>query len=301
MNSAIAGGLASTDSGGFVATLLAQARLPPEAWSGRRRFTVAFLVALAVFLAGAYAWQRIDLGGAQLKQSLLEHAQHNLASARHATTQLPALRLAGANASALRDATSWTSADDLRAVSQLAGRHGVELLTLEPQPLAGAGITATRPLRLTARADFAEWLGFLRGLSGLPTLVVPGDVTIKRQADTLMINATLESFPALRPVSAQDAGKSGTEADEEADDYLFFDPFSPVNRPLMTEDPSLRLVGMLRNSFRGLALVETAGGVTAVAVGDHLGVERVTRIEAPGVGLSRNGQTRTLTFAEVTS
>jgi Tfp pilus assembly protein PilO len=249
-------------------------------------------------VGGAHAWQRIDLGGAQLKRSLLEQAQQKLREARQATTKLPALRLAAANAPVLRDATNWTSADDLRAVSQLAGKHGVELLTLEPQPPAGAGIAATRPLRFTARADFAEWLGFLRGLSSLPTLVAPGDLTIKRQGDLLMINATLDSFPALRPVFAQRAGESAAEAD---DDYLFFDPFSPLNRPAISEDASLRLVGVLRNSFHGLALVETNGGVTAVAVGDQLGIEQVTRIDAPGVGLSGNGRTRTLMFGEVAS
>ena len=298
MNSAIAGRLANADGGGFVATWLAHARLPPEAWSGRRRFAFAFLVALAVFLAGTQAWQRADLGGAQLSRTRLEQARRNLVEARQAATRLPALRLAAANAPALRDATNWTSADDLHAVSQLAGKHGVELLTLEPQSLTGTGITAMRPLRLTARADFAEWLGFLRGLSDLPTLVVPGDVTIKRQRDMLTVNATLDTFPALRPAFARRAGESTADADE---DFLFFDPFSPVSSPLATEDASLRLVGLLRDSLRGLALVETSGGVAAVTVGDRLGVEQVTRIDSPGVGLAGNGRTRTLTFAEVAS
>ncbi|MGF6780569.1 hypothetical protein [Paraburkholderia sp. GAS334] len=298
MNGAIAGRMAGMDGGGIVATLLSHARVPPEVWSVRRRFAVASVIAVAVFVAGDNAWLAADLGGVQASRTRLEEARRHLADARQAVARLPALRGAAAKAPALRDATKWTTADDLHAVSQLAGNHGVELLTLAPQPASGTGTTAMRPLRLTARADFAEWLGFLRGLPSLPTLVVPADVTIRRQGGMLTINATLDSFSALHPAPTQVAGTSSRDEDE---DILFFDPFSPVNPPILSDDASLRLVGLLRDSSRGLALVETPDGVAAVTVGERLGAERVVRIDPLGISLTGNDRTHTLMLAEVAS
>ncbi len=57
-------------------------------------------------------------------------------------------------------------------------------------------LDAVRSLHLTAQADFLHLMVFLRGLSDLPVLVVPEDVTVKRSAGALLIGATLHVFAA---------------------------------------------------------------------------------------------------------
>jgi Tfp pilus assembly protein PilP len=60
----------------------------------------------------------------------------------------------------------------------------------------------------------------------------------------------------------------------------------------------LRLVGLLRDRARGLALLDTPDGVTVVESGEQIGAERVTRLDAFGITLVKGGATRTLALTE---
>ena len=60
----------------------------------------------------------------------------------------------------------------------------------------------------------------------------------------------------------------------------------------------LRLVGLLHDRMRGLALLDTPDGATTVVSGQRLGAERVTRLDALSITLVNGGGTRTLALSE---
>jgi len=271
--------------------------LPLEMWGARRRFLIASMIAIAVFAAGANAWRAADVSGVQARRALMDEDRQHLKRAGEAIRQLPALRRSATEAPTARNAAEWTSADDLRVVSQLATASGVELLALEPQPATGTGLSAVRPMHLTARGSFAAVVAFLQGLSNLPVLAVPTDISIKRRAGTLAIGATLDMFDALRPSAARrDSG-----VDMQSDDDIFYDdPFSPLEQRTASENLRLRLVGLLHDDRHGLALLETSNGVATVGRGEGVGDERVARIGPFGVTLESPNGTHALALAEVT-
>ncbi|TDY24461.1 hypothetical protein B0G81_4887 [Paraburkholderia sp. BL6665CI2N2] len=284
-------------------------RVPFDAWSRRRRWLVALMIAVVVFGLGAHGWVVADLGGVEASRVALEASRMRLANARHALAQLPALRREAAAmplaASAARSLGPWSSADDLRIVSELAAQNSVALLAVEPGAVSGAGVERMRPLQLTARTDFVHLMAFLRGLSDLPVLIVPVDVTVKREAAaSLSVSATLRVFDALRPalsansVEALDDDSLDSDDDEE---IVFFDPFSQPQMQAagdLSDGSPLRLVGLLSDRTRGLAVLETPDGVTNVESGERIGAERVTKLDASGITLARDGATRTLALAE---
>lgn len=282
-------------------------RLPLDAWSQRRRWAVALLIALLVFGLGAHGWVVADLGGLEASRLALKAGSLRLADARRALAQLPALRreaAAGPIALDARPSAAWSSADDVRIVSQLAAQNGVELLTVEPGAASGAGAESGRPLQLTARTDFVHLMAFLRGLADLPVLIVPVDVTVKREGAALSVSASMRVFESLRPApsanSAEAFDADSLDSDDE-ENIVFFDPFSQPQMQAagaLPELSPLRLVGLLRDRTRGLALLDTAAGLTAVESGELIGAERVTAVEASGITLAKGGETRMLAMLE---
>ncbi|REE21092.1 Tfp pilus assembly protein PilO [Paraburkholderia sp. BL27I4N3] len=286
-------------------------RVPLDAWSRRRRWLVALMIAVVVFGLGAHGWVVADLGGVEASRAALEASRLRLANARHALAQLPALRREAAAmplaASAARSSGPWSSADDLRIVSELAAQNSVALLAVEPGAVSGAGVERMRPLQLTARTDFVHLMAFLRGLSDLPVLIVPVDVTVKREAAaSLSVSTTLRVFDALRPTSSANSVEALDDDSLDSDDdeeIVFFDPFSQPQPQMqaagdLPDGSPLRLVGLLSDRTRGLAVLETPDGVTNVEPGERIGAERVTKQDASGITLAKDGATRTLALAE---
>ncbi len=204
-------------------------------------------------------------------------------------------------------AVSWNSADDVRIVSELATQSGVALLAVEPGTASGEGVERMRALQLTARTDFVHLMAFFHGLAQLPVLMVPGDVTVKQDGKGLAVAATLQVYDALRPApeTALTSAGASREFDEAAndddEDVVFFDPFAkpPISASGGPGDASqLRLVGVLRDRTRGLALLETPDGTTTVAAGQQLGVERLTQLDALGITLANGGASRILMLTE---
>ncbi|ASL44340.1 hypothetical protein bAD24_I12700 [Burkholderia sp. AD24] len=296
------GGAASTRP--FLSHWIKRARVPFEAWSRRRRWVVALLIAAIVFALGTHGWIVADFSGVAASRSALVASAQRLADARHALAQLPLLRQEIAAMGAARSSASWSSADDVRVVSELAVQSDVTLLSLEPGAVSGVGVESMRPLQFTARTDFVHLMAFLRGLSDLPVLTVPVDVTVKRDAASLVMNATLNMFGALRPAPLNTSADAFVDASLDSDDdedLVFFDPFSPPQMFAaggLSEGSPLRLVGLLRDRTRGLALLDTADGATTVAAGQLIGAERVTRLDARGITLARGDETRTLSLME---
>jgi len=290
-------------------------RAPLHTWSPRRRCAIALLIALVVFSLGAHGWIVADLGRlAASRAALLASAEH-LADARRALAQLPSLRREAAAsdttpaaiATASRASKQWTSADDVRVVSELAAQNGVALLAVEPGAASGTGAQSERPLQLAARTDFIHLMSFMRGLVELPVLMVPVDVVIKRDGSALSVSAALRVYSGLRPAPAslttQELADASLDSDDE-EDVVFFDPFSPAQMQATIDlpgQPQLRLVGLLHDRARGLALFDTPEGATTVASGQQIGDERVTRFDTFGITLAKGAATRTLDLAEASS
>ncbi|CAH2904210.1 MAG: Type IV pilus biogenesis protein PilP [uncultured Paraburkholderia sp.] len=294
---------------------LKRLRAPLHTWSPRRRWAIAVLIALAVFSLGAHGWIVADLGRlAASRAALLASAEH-LADARRALAQLPSLRREAAASDATpaaivtasRASKQWTSADDVRVVSELAAQNGVALLAVEPGAASGTGAQSERPLQLAARTDFIHLMSFMRGLVELPVLMVPVDVVIKRDGSALSVSAALRVYSGLRPAPAslttQELADASLDSDDE-EDVVFFDPFSPAQMQATVDlpgQPQLRLVGLLHDRARGLALFDTPDGATTVASGQQIGDERVTRFDTFGITLAKGAATRTLDLVEASS
>ena len=280
-------------------------RVPLAEWSLHRRLVVAAVIAASVYGVGANAWISADLGGMQASRAALDEVTHRVEQANRALTQLPALRRDVAASPVGLLSGGWTSADDLRVVSLLAARSGVTLLTLTPDVASGAsgaGLDAMRTLHFTAQTDFLHLMVFLRGLSDLPVLVVPEEVTAKRSGSTLAIGATLHVFNALSPVLASPELVAVDDLDpDDGEELMFYDPFSPQSEAggAAADAALLRLVGMLCDRTHHLALLETAEGPATVEPGQRLGDDRVTGIDASTVTLTNAIGTRTLSIAEV--
>jgi Tfp pilus assembly protein PilO len=237
-------------------------RVSLEAWSARRRCVVAMSIAVAVFALGANAWIAADMSGAQTSSEALSVAQRKLSEAQAAVARQPALRRATPVA---RVPVGWTSADDVRVISQLAVRSDVTLLKIEPGAVEGSGLDAMRPLHVTAQADFDHTVDFLEDLSSLPVLVVPDELTLKRQGATLSMSATLYSFNTVHPVpnAVRSSVRNDPDAFDPDEEIVFYDPFQPPT----FAPASVRLVGLLADRMRGLALIETGDGAETLESG----------------------------------
>ena len=278
---------------------LSRVRLPLEAWSGRSRLLVGCLIAAIVFAVGANAWISTDLAGLDASRVALSDAQHRVARAQQALTQLPGLRRRAAATSNGQAPAAWASADDVRLMSLLTLRSGVTLLTLAPGAGNGAS-DAVRSTHLTVQADFLHLMVFLRGLSDMPVLVVPEDVTVKRNAGGLLIGATLHVFADLSPAAASPELFVDEDMDADDEDAVFYDPFSRESQAYgdATDAGLLRLAGLLHDRTRGLALLETADGAVTVERGQRVGNDRVTGMDALSITLTNPVGTRTLALTE---
>jgi Tfp pilus assembly protein PilO len=277
---------------------LSSLRMPLEAWTGARRLALGTLIAVAVFGIGARAWDAADLGRTSASRAELADVEHRLSEARTAVARLSALRSEMAHAMTSLDDRAGSSIGNWHAVSALAAQSGFTLSTLEPAKPYGEGIEAARPVRLVARANFAGLLDFLQGLPGLPVLVVPADLHVKRDAGDLSISMTLAFFDALPSSLAPPAVAASDPGDDEANEAWFADPFAAAPAALPNAGPALQLVGLLREGNRGLALLAESDGAIALEIGQSIGPEKVTRIDDRGVTLSSGAGTRLLTLAE---
>jgi Tfp pilus assembly protein PilO len=286
-------------------------RVPPHAWSRRRRLLAASLIALVTFVLGENAWIATDLAAARAMRALRDETQRRFDGAQRAIGELPALRASAGAATSMRPSratASGASTDDVRIVSQLAARGGITLIALEPGTITGAGIDAVCPLRMTALAQFSQLIAFIRALPSLPVLIVPGELLIRQAKGTstaglLSISATLNVFDALRPFDQHAVALQNDAAIDDDEDILFYDPFlqrpQPDARVAGSNTSGFRLVGLLYDLARGLGLVETAEGEAMLEAGQHVGSESVARVDGLGITLaSRDGSEHRLTFEE---
>jgi Tfp pilus assembly protein PilO len=268
--------------------LLQMALQPVDAWSRRRVAVTGLLVGALVFGLGTRLWHVSDLGGREAGRAALADAQQRLERSREMADRLPALRARLAEGAAR---THWTFADALHDITSLAAQSGLRIGTIEPSPQRGEGLEAERPLRFRAEGSFGEIRRFLEALEGMPRLVVPSDVQLRRSgASSLAMETTLRVFEDLPPVA---------RVEQTPRDAFAVDPFDVKSGVGAGEPGAMLLVGTLLGPHRAMALVETSAGVEDFAPGQMIGDERLGRVHRQSIELARrDGVPRTVGFAE---
>lgn len=261
-----------------------------HAWSVRRRRAVAAAIAAISALSAGAVCVEADMAGVRAARTQLDDAGRRLAAAQRAVDRLPSLRRAASGVS--QGVRESTAADDVRRMSELTSTSGLALVTLEPSAQGGAGAETFRPMKFVAQGGFAQLRTFLGGLATQPGLVVPADLSIRRNGDGLSIAATLQVFDGLPPIQpdAPDSARDGAASDPA---------FDPASDPFASSaaDGALRLVGVLHGGAGIVALVESASGTEAVRAGQMVAGARVERVLPSRVVLASGGKSRILTWA----
>lgn len=264
---------------------------PLDEWSRRRTVCVALAVGLLVFTAGLRTCRMSDASQLDASRAAWAATQAKSLQAGRMVAELPDLRARAA--SGRLSPEHWSAADALRAVADLAAQNGLRVAGIEPVAAKGGDPKTREPiperaLKLRADGTFGEMQRFLAALAGLPRLVVPENVQIKRQAGGLAIEATLrifETLPAVAPAAAPRANA------------FIVDPFGSPDAAAQGGD--MLLVGTFVGRHRAMALLQSGRDVDAFAPGQKIGDERLGRVMPRVVEFARNdGYSRKLTFAE---
>jgi hypothetical protein len=195
----------------------------------------------------------------------------------------------------LADAAPVLSAGPWHAISSLADRSGMTLRSLQPGARSGDGDEAARLVRIEACANFAAFFSFLQGLSTLPSLVIPLKMSVERGSEGLAIDATLQVFDAL-PAAPEGAEVSSPPPDDSPG--WFADPFATLDSAHSLGAGPLRLLGLMHDEARGLALIETPAGTAVYMHGQTVGAERIVSVDASGVTLASHAQKRVMKLAD---
>jgi Tfp pilus assembly protein PilO len=228
---------------------------PVDAWSRYRIALTGVVVVALVFTAGVSLWQSSDPSGTEASRLASHDAQQRLDRARAAAAQLPAMRARSGDGAPL---SRWTVADALHEITALAAQSGLRIGMVEPSAQKGDGLEIERPLKFRAEGSFGEIRRFLDALEGLPRLVVPADVQMKRGANSLALEATLRVFEDLPAVARVEPSRR---------DAFAIDPFGVKSGTGASDADAMLLVGTLRTWRRAMALVETTGGVDGFVPG----------------------------------
>jgi Tfp pilus assembly protein PilO len=272
------------------ATLSGLLAEPVDAWSNCRIAVTGVVVGALVFASGAALWRSSDMSGMQASRSALDDARQRLDRARTVASELPAMRTRS-----VHDAgqSRWTVASALHEITALAAQSGLRIGTVEPSVQKGEGIEIERPLRFRAEGSFGEIRRFMEALEGLPRLVVPADVQLKRDAlvsNSLGLDATLRVFEDLPAVARPGPSRR---------DAFAIDPFGVRNGTAPGNESAMLLVGTLRSQTRSMALLETPTGVDGFSPGQSIGDERLGSVRARSIEMRRgDGVVRTIGFAE---
>ncbi len=300
--------LARPRTGLRLAGAVASLRSPLQKWSVRRRLMACVAIAAGAFVLITSIWRAFDVGGRATSAAAIAALEQRLRESRTKLEQLPRLREDARARMGPAPTADRSPGGDWRAITGLAARTGVTLRALGPAsaPAASASArnakSAARALRIDGRADFAGLYGFFRALSALPMLVVPEAVSVTREADALAFAATLNVFDAL-PTAPASFTYAQAAPDGAADDKAraLADPFAIGKTGRQPDLSAARLVGLVHDGARSLALFEGASGAqTTVAVpGQMLGTERIVHIGGFGVTLASQGGTRRIALPEV--
>ncbi|SAK76110.1 Pilus assembly protein, PilO [Caballeronia catudaia] len=264
---------------------------PPDEWSWLRTACVALALGALVFGAGLRALRMSDASQREASRAAWAAAQAKAQDTGRIAAELPALRARAA--SGRLEPEHWSAADALRAVADLAAQNGLRVAGIEPVAIKGGDPKAHEPiperaLKLRADGTFAEIRHFLEALAGLPRLVVPENVQIRRQTGVLVVEATLRIFETLPAVSPVAAARPNA---------FVVDPFGNADAAVQGGD--ILLVGTFVGRRRAMALLQSGRDIDAFAPGQKIGDEWLGRVVPRAVELAGNdGVARKLMFAE---
>jgi hypothetical protein len=282
---------------------MASLRAPAQKWNGCKRLMAYVALAAGAFVLVTAGWRALRDRSSAASAASIEALERRLVENRAKLARLPEMR-AAASKQAEAARADRTIGGERRAVADLAAlaaRTGVTLRALEPASAADSAHPRhddpkPRALRIAGRGDFAAFYSFLHGLPTLPALVVPDVVSVKRESGALTFAATLHVFEAAAgqeappPAVKAIAGPAGGQSARSPADPFRIDV--AARRP---DASASRLVGLVRDESRSLAVFEGASGAqaTLVAPGQAIGAERVVRIDLGGVLLAgRAGERR---------
>ncbi|WP_250473221.1 hypothetical protein [Caballeronia sp. GAFFF1] len=268
---------------------------PLDRWSKRRTAITAVALAFVVCALALQAWRNAGLSQRDASRAALAATQRKLDDAGRVAAELPDLRTR-VGASAMQP-EHWTAGDALHAVAALAAQNGLRVTEIDPQASksgtpnpAPTPAPSERALTFRAEGAFPEIRRFLEALSGLPRLVVPEAVQIRRQAGALTLDATLRIHDTLPAVPL---------AQPPRIDAFIVDPFAKESAAGFSRGAGMLLVGTLVGRHRAMALVQSAKSVEHVEPGQTIGDERLQRVQPRVIELvSGEGALRALTFAE---
>lgn len=282
---------------------VASLRAPAQKWSGSRRLMAYVALAAGAFVLVTAGWRAVRDGGPAASAASIEALERRLLESRAKLAQLPHMRAAASKQAEAVRANSMIGGDRqiVADLAALAARTGVTLRALEPASVADSvhprnSSRKPRALRIAGKTQFAGFYAFVQGLSTLSAQVVPEAVSVKPESGALVFAATLHVFEGISARRAQPAavkaavGPAGGESGRSP-----VDPFRVDVAARQADASASRLVGLVRDASRSLAVFEGASGAhaTLVAPGQALGAERVVRIDAGGVLLaSRTGERR---------
>ncbi|WP_167244018.1 hypothetical protein [Burkholderia sp. Cy-637] len=174
----------------------------------------------------------------------------------------------------------------------IAGAHdsGLRIRRLGPAQQAGAEAAAggMRYYDVAGDGRFGAIGAWVRSLAALPMAVVPVGIEVQRQGDGASFSARLAvslpgpDAPDVEPGAVATAASGPSAAEAGAD----FGGREPAAMP--------RVAGIVRDARRGLVLFDAEAGAWSASVGERVGAERITRIDADGVwlGLDDGGGAR---------
>ena len=281
-------------------------RMAPWKWNWRRRLMACVALAAAAFVLATFGWRLLGADSRDRSTSEREALERRIRESRAKLARLPRLRQTVGAQRGLARAPAAPAGGDWQALADLANRTGVRLIALEPAPRTPAhrgrpGEAAGRALRIDARSAFPGLYAFVRGLSTLPVLVAPGAIDVKRDANELVWAATLNVFDAI-PAQRTAAGERPTAPDVGGGQSgrTLSDPFHVDTGLALPGTAAVRLVGLVHDGRRALALIEVASGThaTVAAPGQTLGAEKVAHVDALGVTLSSGTGARRLALPE---
>lgn len=275
---------------------------------------VCTAVASSSFAVVTYAWRALDAADRAATEAAVNALEQRLRESRDKLSRLPQLREAARKQPMHERVDNRSAGGDWHAVAKLASRAGVTLRALTPVSSSSAAATRTRSgnaagraLRIDGRSDFSGLYAFLSGLSTLPMLVVPETIDIKPDKDELAFDATLGLFDmppvvvesAHEALAASPAPASPAPAPPRAARSIP-DPFRDGGTGAHGNASVGRLIGILHDGRRALALFEAASAVQAVTAvpGQMLGPDRLIAIDAAGVTLANREGTRRVLLSE---